>query len=338
VRSFEEIQRENEANRRVLGILHNKDSFRQYVADTRRRLDRARGAIDQQGLVRRELHTIKGDSAMHGLDPVVEEIHRIEEAVTILPRHVEQVAAVLGGFLAEHRWAFGVDLDAARREVVVDDAWLARMAGAIRLVPPPAGEHLRELHRRATLCPASSLLGPIDRLVANLAARLGKQVELVVEGRDVVVDPAEVEGVFRQLPHLVRNAVDHGIEPPEERGEKPETARLVVAIEERRDGLALIVSDDGRGIDREALVAKAIARRLLAPGEAARLSDGEVLALIFHDGLSTAREVSAVSGRGVGMAAVRAAVEERGGCIAVHSVPGAGTTFELFVPHAARAA
>ena len=84
--------------------------------------------------------------------------------------------------------------------------------------------------------------------------------------------------------------------------------------------------------------ARLAVRRALAIGSTSTRSDGEVLALIFHDGLSTAREVSAVSGCSIGMAAVRAAVEERGGCIAVHSVPGAATTFELFVPHAARAA
>jgi predicted ATPase/GAF domain-containing protein/HPt (histidine-containing phosphotransfer) domain-containing protein len=331
VRAFEDTRRENEANRQLLAILRNKDAFRSFLVDTRRRLARARTALDDQLAVRRELHTIKGDSAMHGLDAIADEIHQIEDSVAIEPSHLDMVAELLGQFVAEQRWNFGIDLEAAR-EVVVDDDWLVRLASLIEGVPSPARAALRELHRLATLRSAASLLGPLDKLVANLATRLGKCVQLVLHGADVQVDPAVVEDVFRQLPHMLRNAIDHGIEPPHDRAGKPEVALLHVTVLDRGDHYSIAVADDGRGIDRDALLARAVAHDIVHPDELAALTDDQVLSLILHDGLSTARAVSATSGRGVGMAAVRAAVEERGGRITIRSVPGAGTTLELIIP------
>ena len=180
--------------------------------------------------------------------------------------------------------------------------------------------------------PISSVFGRVPRLLRELGSSTGKHVKLEVAGETTELDKTVIERLSEPMTHLIRNAVDHGIEPPEERraaGKDPE-GTLTLSAEQKAGRIIIRIADDGRGIDRDRVLAKAIANGLVAPE--AQLSDEDIHQLIFAPGFSTAATVSNISGRGVGMDVVKQNVKELGGRITIESVPGKGTTFSLALP------
>lgn len=178
------------------------------------------------------------------------------------------------------------------------------------------------------------LFGALPRLVRDLAHELGKEVAVEFEGGDVELDREMVEMVRDPLTHIIRNAIDHGIEGPDKRHEigKRQTGLLRFAARQSGNRISLAISDDGRGIDIARLEAKALAAGVYTRAELKRMNERQKRLLIFEPGLSTAEAVSSVSGRGVGMDVVRANIEKVGGSIDVFSQPGEGTTFYLQLP------
>lgn len=174
----------------------------------------------------------------------------------------------------------------------------------------------------------------IPRMVRDLGRDLGKVIELNLEGGDVEMDREMVEMVVDPLTHIVRNSIDHGIETPEERvaAGKAAAGRLSLVARQSGSQIVIEIADDGRGINVDAVVKKVIAGGFMAAQDVARLSDQEKLDLIFTPGLSTAQQVTAISGRGVGMDVVRANVERLGGVISLTNAPGRGLTITLRVP------
>ena len=196
-------------------------------------------------------------------------------------------------------------------------------------------EDLLEEARSVLMRPFSSLLQGFPKIVRDLARDLLKDVEFSAEGGDVEVDKRILEGLKDPLVHLVRNALDHGIERPEERraGGKPEKGRLSIAVSSvERGRVEITLSDDGKGIDPERLRASAMKSGLLEAEEVRALTDEEALMLIFQSGLSTSPIITDISGRGLGMAIVREGVESLGGKISLASLPEKGTRFTLSLP------
>lgn len=183
------------------------------------------------------------------------------------------------------------------------------------------------------LVPAWQVFDRFPRLVRDAAQAAGREVEFVVEGKEIELDRSLLEEVADALVHLLRNAVDHGLEPPEARAAagKPRAGRLVLSAVRDRSAAVLRVVDDGRGIDRERVLARARQLGLVEAGRAA-LTDDEVVRLIARPGFSTAERVTGLSGRGVGIDAVIAKVRMLGGAVQVRSADGAGTTVELRLP------
>jgi two-component system chemotaxis sensor kinase CheA len=180
--------------------------------------------------------------------------------------------------------------------------------------------------------PVRPLFQRMSRIVREVADATGKDVRLRTEGEATEVDKTVVELLADPLTHMIRNAVDHGLEGPAQRaaaGKPPEgTVRLAAA---HRSGRVIIeVSDDGQGIDRPKVLKKAIASGLVPPD--AQLSDGEIDNLLFLPGFSTAGAVSSISGRGVGMDVVKRSIQALGGRISISSAPGRGSTFTLSLP------
>ncbi|PTQ07365.1 chemotaxis protein CheA [Sphingomonas oleivorans] len=193
---------------------------------------------------------------------------------------------------------------------------------------------MRDAISRTRMARIDTLFSALPRLVRDLSADLGKLVCLEVEGGDVELDREMIEMIRDPLTHIVRNAIDHGIESPEERKRagKPPVGRLRISARQAGNQILIDAIDDGRGIDGDRLVQKAIDAGLVGADQAASMSWSRKLDLIFTAGLSTAREVSAISGRGVGMDVVRANVERIGGLVDVDSRPGAGLRLTLRVP------
>jgi len=195
----------------------------------------------------------------------------------------------------------------------------------------------RRLHQgigALRMTPVLPLLRQFPRVVRELAAGLGKELEVTVDAGQVHADRIILEGLFEPLTHLLRNAVDHGAESAEDRLAKGKPARNAIRLTARQaEGrLLLTIEDDGRGMDPDTIRAAAARRGLLDADALAALSDDQVIELVFAPGFSTAEEVSALSGRGVGMDAVRTAVHRLGGRIALASRRDVGTTVELSLP------
>jgi two-component system chemotaxis sensor kinase CheA len=182
--------------------------------------------------------------------------------------------------------------------------------------------------------PMRHVFSRFPKLVRELAERLGKPTKLVIEGNETEADKGMVEGLFEPLLHMVRNALDHGIETVEERTRsgKPPVAAVYLRATRSGDAVIVEVEDDGRGLDVETVRAKAAERAVAEPAAIARMSDGDISDLVFAPGFSTANEVTDLSGRGVGMNVVRDSVERLGGTARVVSRRGAGTRVTLTLP------
>jgi len=193
---------------------------------------------------------------------------------------------------------------------------------------------MRDAITRTRMQRIENLFVGLPRMVRDLSAELNKQVLVDIEGGDVELDREMIEMIRDPLTHIIRNAVDHGIEKPAERlkAGKREIGLLAVSARQSGNQILIDIQDDGRGIDGKKLVEKAIANGVVTKDEAAQLSPRDKLALIFEAGLSTAKEVTAISGRGVGMDVVRSNVERIGGIVEVDSKPGEGTRMTLRVP------
>ena len=193
---------------------------------------------------------------------------------------------------------------------------------------------LRDTVTRTRMQKVDALFSAIPRMVRDAGAELGKQVRVVIEGADVELDREMIEMMRDPLVHIIRNAIDHGIEAPEVRiaAGKPATGRLAVSARQSGNQIIIEIADDGRGIDTDALIRK-LGRSGAAGGrDLSALSERARLDLIFEPGLTTKEEVTAISGRGVGMDVVRANIEQIGGRIELVNTPGRGLRLLIHVP------
>lgn len=193
----------------------------------------------------------------------------------------------------------------------------------------------RELQERVMsirMMPIGSAFHRFPRLVRDLSGKSGKQIQLVMTGEETELDKTLIEAIGDPLTHLVRNSADHGLEGPEERVAAGKPERGTVRLHAFHDGgnICIAVEDDGRGLNRDRILAKAIERGLIADGKT--MSDDEIYQLIFRAGFSTAETITDVSGRGVGMDVVKRNIEGLGGSVSVQSTPGKGSKLTLKLP------
>jgi len=194
-----------------------------------------------------------------------------------------------------------------------------------------AGE-LRDTMMVLRMVPVASLFSRFRRLVHDLARETGKSITLSTEGETTEVDKTMIERLADPMVHLIRNACDHGLETPEDRraAGKPEAGQVHLSAHQAGGEVLITIRDDGRGIDRERVRAKAEAQGLIQPGQP--ISDHDLLQMIFHPGFSTAAQVTNLSGRGVGMDVVKRTIESLRGAIDITSAPGEGSTVVLRIP------
>lgn len=193
---------------------------------------------------------------------------------------------------------------------------------------------LQEQIMKARMLPVAQVFNRFPRMVRDLAQKMGKEINFIVEGHETELDRNVIEIIGDPLIHLIRNAVDHGIEKPEQRKKlkKPRAGTLKLKASYMENHIIITVQDDGRGIDANLLRLKAVEKGLIDREAAERMTDRDALNLIFMPGFSTAAEVSDLSGRGVGMDVVRTQIEQINGMVDVVSAVGAGTTFTIKLP------
>lgn len=215
----------------------------------------------------------------------------------------------------------------------VDRALAAKLRAAQTGIERATGKLSRNL-TRVRLVPLEPSLRRMPRTVRETAQGLGKSVAFTLSGERIEVDKQVADGLFEPLLHLLRNAIDHGIEHPEVRraaGKDPQ-GQVMLAFQRQGDAITATVSDDGAGIDPARVRASAVKRGLLSQEAADALDNAAALRLIFRAGFSTAASVTEISGRGVGMDAVQAAIARLRGSVEIESVPGAGSLFRIRLP------
>ena len=182
--------------------------------------------------------------------------------------------------------------------------------------------------------PISIVFGRMPRLVRDLSRQLGKQVNLEIDDGEIQIDKSMVDALMEPMVHMIRNAMDHGIEPPEERTRigKPEKATLTLQATQSGNVAQIMIAEDGRGLNTARIRAKALERGLITEQDAARMSEREIQRQIFSPGFSTAAAITETSGRGVGMDVVLTTLRRLGGSIDIDSEEGSGTRFYLSFP------
>jgi two-component system chemotaxis sensor kinase CheA len=218
-------------------------------------------------------------------------------------------------------------------EALVDQADVPGLSQAMQDLTRTS-QALQAMVMQVRMIPVESVLMRFPRLVRDLSSKLGKQVELVLTGKETELDRTVIEALGDPIVHLVRNSLDHGLESPEQRvaAGKPPTGRLEISARHAGGNVVITVSDDGRGIDPAKVAAKAVERGLITQEAAASIGVPEAIELLFTAGFSTAEQTSDISGRGVGMDAVRSIIRELGGEVEMQSEPGAGSTVTIRLP------
>lgn len=261
--------------------------------------------------------------------------------VTALMREVERLREVRLRMEERYRELEKVVLLLARQGLLAETAEARTLLSGVGRAIRSDGEEtadvvdaLEEGLKAITTRPVRTILEPLQRMVRDLSRQLGKEARLSVVGAEVSLDRRLLEKLNGALVHLLRNAVDHGLESPadRERAGKHHEGALTLRIEQQGNLLFLEASDDGRGIDVKHVRQAAESRGVVAPEELARMNDNQIRDLIFRPGFSTRTDVTDTSGRGVGLDAVRAAVETIQGRIEVASALGQGTRFMLTLP------
>ncbi|MCP4348841.1 MAG: chemotaxis protein CheA [Desulfobacterales bacterium] len=316
--SSEDLKRALEIQKRVGEILVEKDVIaqgavysalleQQHVKKTRKKRQKAE-----------EVSSIRVSSEK--LDKLV---NLVGELVTIQAR-LTQMAAI-----------FQDELDfVAMSEELSDSAFFQNkfdLAGIAEEVDRITGE-LRNSTMSIRMLPIGTTFNKFKRMVRDLSGELGKEVVMTTEGGKTELDKTVIEQLGDPLVHIIRNAIDHGIEMPEKRkaAEKPVQGVIRVSAEHSGASVLIRISDDGAGLDYKAIFAKAVEKKLVSPD--AELSEKEIFSLIFSPGFSTAKKVSGISGRGVGMDVVKSRIEALRGSIEITSKKGLGTTTTLKLP------
>jgi two-component system chemotaxis sensor kinase CheA/two-component system sensor histidine kinase and response regulator WspE len=199
------------------------------------------------------------------------------------------------------------------------------------------GMHTKEVYDSVIslrMLPISTILDNYPRYVYDMSVELGKKIHLTIEGKENEIDKNIIEALQDAFLHMIRNAIDHGIEPPEERkaAGKDETGHLVIRCSRESGNMKIVVSDDGKGIDHERIRKAAVNMGYITESAAVSLTRDDLVGFIFQSGFTTANQVSSISGRGVGMDVVRSNIERLKGSIVVDSTEGEGTTFTIMVP------
>jgi two-component system chemotaxis sensor kinase CheA len=220
-----------------------------------------------------------------------------------------------------------------RLEALLDDAGTPDLRDALQDLQR-SSHALHHLVMQVRMIPVDAVFLRFPRLVRDLASRLDKQVDLELVGRDTELDRTVVDALGDPLVHLVRNALDHGLETAAEReaAGKPPVGSLTISARQSSGQVVISVSDDGRGIDPERVAARAVQRGLITAAQVAEVDERRAAELLFAPGFSTVEQATDISGRGVGMDAVRTTIRGVGGEVVVHSAKGRGTTTEIRLP------
>jgi len=354
-----QVEQERNLLKMVVKVIVNRIDFIQNIKDFHRFCTSGLPSIlaepttieDKLAAIFRQVHTFKGNFSQLNMSIVVEQLHQLETEMTNFKNERglnvdQQELKQLFSELEPETWlqedlayleqVLGPKLFTQDDELVISKIKLREIEKRIEtLLPPSECKLLIPELRRLRYKPLAELFNSFPDYVNRLAERFEKPVYPVkVTAEPIQIDPDAYKGVIKALVHVFRNAVDHGLENEDERIEqgKEEYGRISITISTNERYIILAISDDGRGIDATTVRTKALAQGLLPEEQLQAASDEEIIQLIFVDGFSTKDNVTDISGRGLGLAALKHEVTKLGGYPRVETVLGQGTTFYLYLP------
>ncbi len=351
------LEKDERINELIVRIARDKDGFIQFVQETDdfliRTVDDLKSSgepLDSNNLLR-QFHTLKGGSASFGLFDFSEKAHELEDRIleaskqkklddtTFIKKICEQINSMI--------YVLRNSLDHVQDVVTWEEIDQSR--SRVYRIPKEKLEKLEQLFDRGGKLTVTEIKAVIEEMkkqpikpvfkkyatsASKLADSLGKQVSIITRGTDVEVPFDRLNPLFDSLVHLVRNSVDHGLEDPDTRKMlgKPEEGCLIIEAKQENSKYKLLISDDGSGIDPEKIKKIAVEKGLISSSQSQTLTDDDSVKLIFQPGFSTADSVSNISGRGVGLDAVKAVLKDLGGSISIRTVIDKGTSFVLSIP------
>lgn len=354
-----QVEQERNMLKMVVKVALNYNDFTQCVKDyqifSKHRLyeilDSKISSEEKVAEIFRQIHTFKGNFSQLEMIRIVQNLHNFESKVSDLWKRVSLDVKLdeLRAFFAEHEMNAWLDQDLAYLEnilgdqffhqeenLVISKAKLLEIEKKIEVLLSPVECNLLipEL-RKLRYKPFDMLLKSFPDYVIKLAERFDKPIYPVeIRSETILVNPDQYQNFIKSLVHVFRNAVDHGLESIDERVEtgKDEYGKIECQVSSIDDKIILLIKDDGRGIDLEAIRRKAAEHGFIAPANISAVSDEEILQMIFWNGFSTREYVTDLSGRGVGLAATKKELEKIGGSVKIITQQGEGTSFEFILP------
>ncbi len=333
----EKAQEEIRKNQTLIEILKSKEEFIRFIDHIKGSFQKASDfeKAGDQTEVRKILHTIKGTTGCYGLKDIAAKVHEVEELEAINANDIDSIELKLVNFLKDSFPVLTIDyqnpeekhLKVSREEISKLETKLSEVKDLDQL-----SSFINQFIKKLQFEEAIVLFGGNAKLIQRLGEKCKKPIQLQTSGDHIKMDPDILIPIFSNISHLIRNSIDHGIEDGPDRGDKPETATISIDFKEESDKWTIVFTDDGRGIDGDKLLQKALDKGIVTAEQANEFSDKEKLELIFHAGFSTKEQVSTLSGRGVGMSAVKSSIEEANGTLEVNSQVGVGTTFTISIP------
>jgi sensor domain CHASE-containing protein/signal transduction histidine kinase len=337
------VEQENEQNKVILRILKSRAGFLSFISQVKMEFAAIRELMTERGQIgiRLRLHTMNGNLRSFGLFSISKIVDVIESKTSIASTDIQDIETKIREWVDHNANILDLKWDQSPDQMLheVPESVLAQFEATVTSIPSIVGEAKDVIFDFTSYTRSKSmgeLLTPVAELTNDLALRLGKKVSLAVDGGDIRVHPNKIQPIFDALSHIIRNAIDHGIEDPASRtaAKKPATSNIMLTIQAiHGKTLVIKIRDDGSGIDPEKIAATAVRTGLRTDAQIENLSTTQKVALITLPGFTTRSEVTDISGRGIGMSAVqKIIVEQSGGEFLIDSVPGQGTTITLKIP------
>lgn len=338
------LERINAINRSLIQIMHDRSSFFEFMGDFKRDIG-ILATTEDIAVGKRILHTLKGNSAAFDLIDVADLVHHIEDDIakieddaTMLQKMnvvSPQIMAKLSSFLNEYSELLQLKAEGEDEEVfALSGKDLETLEGYATSNDAGLGAFVTAMGARLRMVPIARLTKTFKQTVERIGMRQRKGIVYRTAGTDLLVDSRKFGSLFRNLIHAIRNSCDHGIEGREDRTDKGKAATGFISMKVSANdrGLQLTVLDDGKGLDREKIVGKAVEKGLITQDEGKKMGKNEWVHLIFRPGFSTAENVSNLSGRGIGMDCIKTEVERLGGSLDVKTKKDVGTQLIIQVP------
>ncbi len=334
---LEKAEKTNQHNLLILNILRDLNSFKDFVIDFTSRIKKIKHNIEKKDepTMRRDLHTLKGNSSVFGLDSMVKLIHSMESLSEIKIENINTIDMELNRFLLDNYFFLKINVDTISNQKFEISKNKVEETSELISKAKSAHEALDIFNKfRVHLLnkPISELTGPLSLFVKNQADQMFKKVNFVTKGDDIYVKPEYFKDFLANLQHLISNAISHGIEYEYERAGKTPIGTIKLEFSMHDHILSVILEDDGHGIDDEKVVKKALEMQFITVEQCEKMTKQEKFSLIFLDNLSTAAQTDEISGRGIGMSAVLASIKKLNGTITIDSEAKKGTRFTILIP------